>query len=172
MKTAQQNTLYIILIVIIQTIISNFLHTGTYVTVSLLPLLLLMMPVHWPTARLLIVCVAVSLPVDIFAEGVTGMNVAALLPAAMVRDGMIRLFTTNGSREREGYISTDWMGRPRFIILVSAILIVFLSLYVTFECAGARPALFILLKTLASYAVNLVLYLILQNAALKEPKER
>lgn len=173
MKTgAQHNTLYIILIVIIQTIITSFIYTGPYLTVTLLPFVILMMPVNWTTAKTLIAATLSALPVDLFAEGVIGLNTAAILPAVLAREGVIRAFTANDQRDREGMISAEWLGWLRFTVLASAVLIVFLVLYIIFECAGTRPTSFILLKTALSYAANLAIYALLQQAVLKPPKNR
>lgn len=172
MKTVQHNSIYIILIVIIQTIIANFIYAGAYITISLLPFILLMLPMQWSTARVLAISVLVSLPADVFAEGVIGLNMASLLPAALVREWMIRIFAAGGQRDREGTVSSDWLGRGRMIIFISVILIVFLALYVIIECSGTRSAVFILSKTAVSYAVNMAIYLLLWQAVLKPSKTK
>lgn len=173
MKTPQQrsNPWYIVLAVLIQIVISNFVYTGPYINVTLLPFIVLTMPMGWSTVKVMTIATVSALPVDFFAEGVAGLNMAALLLSVIVWEIFANAFTANGQREREGIMSIEWLGRWRYLLLTVSVLTVFLIIHTVLECAGTRPASFIALKITLSCLVNTPLYFLLQAVLLKKHKK-
>lgn len=171
MKSPQQNNLHILLMVLLQTGVTNFIYAGPYVTVSILPLAVLSMPLAWSTRRTMLAAAAAALAVDLLAEGAAGLNLAALIPAVIVRDAILPMMTTRESMEREGHVSLQWLGTGRFVFLTSAMLFVFTAIYSVIDCAGTRPAGFILLKTAISFAANLLLYVPIAASLLKPERK-
>lgn len=171
MKAPQQNNLHLLLMVLLQMAVTNFIYAGPYLSISILPLAVLMMPLSWSTRRTLLTAVAAALAVDLLAEGAAGLNLAALLPTVIVRDGLLPLMTTKESMEREGHVSLQWLGTGRFVFLTAAMLLVFTAIYSIIDCAGTRPAGFILLKTAVSFAVNLLIYFPIAASLLKPERK-
>lgn len=171
MRAVPQNNLHIVLLVIIQMVITNFIYLGPYITISILPFTILMMPLGWRTWQILLGAAAVSVPVDLLAEGVLGMNMAALLPTVFVRQWMIFLYTPANQRDREGLISSEWLGNIRLILMIALMLATFLFIYTILECAGTRPMSFVCFKFIISLVINTLLYYPMALVILKLPKK-
>lgn len=170
MRLIPQNKLNILLLVIMQMIISNFIYLGPYIIISLMPFVMFLMPLSWSQGRMLLLTAAVSLPVDIFAEGVPGLNALALLPIAYARPLLLSITAASDSKGREGVISPEWMGTRGFTALAGISLLAFLTIYNIADCAGTRPASFVATRTLISTVINLALYIPLSRTILKLPK--
>ena len=86
MRTNRNFTLIYILLVIGQILICNFINTGPYLMLSVLPALILCLPPGIPVSLLMLMAAISGLAVDWLAEGITGLNMAALVPVAFVRN--------------------------------------------------------------------------------------
>ena len=74
-----------LLLAAIQLLICNYLNISAYITISLLPVLILCFPTRFSTLSAMLVAFATGLATDLLAEGTIGLNVFALLPVAAVR---------------------------------------------------------------------------------------
>lgn len=71
------------LLVIGQIILCNFTNLGPYVTLTMLPAMILCMPLTVSTPLCMITAFVTGLSVDWLAEGLVGINAAALVPVAL-----------------------------------------------------------------------------------------
>ena len=69
-----------LLLVVAQILICNYFHLTPYVTLSLLPVMVLCLPVRVSTLGALFIAFATGMSVDFLAEGLPGLNTLALLP--------------------------------------------------------------------------------------------
>ena len=90
---ANQNfgTLYILL-VICQIFLCNYCPLGPYIMLSILPAMVLCMPLNISTPVCMIMAFASGLAVDWLSEGILGLNAAAIVPVALVRKSFITFF--------------------------------------------------------------------------------
>ena len=91
MKIRNFRTLYILLLVC-QIILCNYSNLGPYVMLSMLPAMVLCIPLSVGTPLCLLIAFASGLSVDWLSEGLIGLNTSALLPAAVLRKPFIRMF--------------------------------------------------------------------------------
>ena len=80
-----------LLLVAVQMLICNYLNLSPYLTLSLLPVLILCVPLRLPTFWTLLLAFATGSAVDLLSEGLLGLNALALVPVAFVRKEVIRL---------------------------------------------------------------------------------
>ena len=80
------------LLVIGQVILCNFTNLGPYVTLTMLPAMILCVPLTVSTPLCMILAFATGLTVDWLAEGLIGINAAALVPVALLRKPLVRFF--------------------------------------------------------------------------------
>ena len=101
----------------------------------------------WVVFNVLMLAAAVSgLAVDWLAEGVIGLNMAAAIPVAFIKRGIVRLMFGEEILERGEHFSVRKNG---FIKVSAAILIctaLFLAVYIFTDSAGTRPFLFNLIR--------------------------
>ncbi len=159
MKTERNITLMYILLVVAQILICNFINTGPYVFISILPVLVLCLPLNIPSVLLMLVAAACGLAVDWMAEGIVGLNMLALVPVAFIRNFTVTLLFGRDRKDRTEDFS---MKKNGFLRVSAAILLcqaVFLAVYIIADGAGTRPFLSCLLRFASSLACGYILSL-------------
>lgn len=128
-----------LLLTVAQILICNYFHLTPYVTLSLLPVMVLCLPVRISTTAALFIAFATGLSVDFLAEGLIGLNTLALLPVAFLRMPLIRLIFGEDliSRKEDFTVRKNGMGKVTLAILLVQAL--FLLLYIWADGAGTRP---------------------------------
>ena len=92
MKVSQHfGTLYTLL-VIGQIVLCNYSQLGPYVMLTMLPAMVLCIPPSVSTITGMLIAFASGLSVDWLSEGLLGLNTAAILPVALMRKGVIKIF--------------------------------------------------------------------------------
>ena len=81
-----------ILLVIVQMIICNYFQFSPYFVISILPAMVLCIPLTISTNVCMLIAFATGLSVDWLAEGLIGINASALIPVAYARMTFVRIF--------------------------------------------------------------------------------
>lgn len=159
-----------LLLVIAQILTCNYFHFSYYVTLSILPLLVLCLPLRTGMVGSLLIAAAVGLAVDLLADGVAGLNAAALIPVAFVRRGVIGAVFGSGVFARNEDISIRKHGRPKFALAIVLVQALFLLVYIALDGAWTRPLWFNALRFAASLLAGEAVSLLL--AGLLVPDDR
>ena len=78
-----------VLLVIAQMLLCNYFHFTPYIMLTILPIMVFCIPTRVSVFWTLIIAFVTGLAVDYFAEGIIGLNAAALLPVAILRRTLI-----------------------------------------------------------------------------------
>ncbi len=145
--------IYLILL-IAQLLLSTYALFSPYVMVTLLPVMVLCIPIRVGTVPAMLIAFASGLSVDLLSEGLLGLNALALVPVALARNTLIRLIFGGElfAREEDFSIRRSGLGKVAVAILLSTAL--FLAVYIWADGAGTRPFLFNTLRLAASLAVS------------------
>lgn len=151
------------LLVIGQIILCNFTNLGPYVTLTMLPAMILCMPLTVSTPLCMITAFVTGLSVDWLAEGLVGINAAALVPVALMRKPLVKFFLGEDLITRGDSFSFRKNGAGKISMLILTSLVIFLSIYVMLDGAGTRPTWFNLTRAGVSLACNYLLSLIVTD---------
>ena len=160
MRTGQNFGILYILLLICQVLLCNYFQITPYAMITLLPAMILCIPLTISTIGCMLIAFASGLAVDWLAEGVIGLNAAALMPVALLRKSLIRIYFGEDLITRKDSFSL----RKYVIAKVSAALFsalaVFLIIYIVLDGAGTRTILFNLIRggitLILSYLVSLI----------------
>ena len=149
-----------VLLVIAQMLLCNYFHFTPYIMLTILPIMVLCIPTRVSVFWTLIIAFVTGLAVDYFAEGIIGLNAAALLPVAILRRTLIEAIFGPEPFEQEENITVKKYGLAKVSLAIFIITAIFLLIYNIADCAGTRPFIFILAKVclslLASYILSLL----------------
>ena len=151
------------LMVIGQVILCNFADFGPYVTLSLLPAMVLCVPLTISTPLCMLTAFVTGLSVDWLAEGVVGINAAALVPVALMRKPLIRFFLGEDLITRSDSFSFKKNGLAKISMILIVEILIFLSIYVILDGAGTKPVAFNLTRIGVSFVCNYILAIIVTN---------
>ena len=163
-------TLYILLLVF-QIILCNYSNLGPYVMLSMLPAMVLCIPLSVGTPLCLLIAFLSGLSVDWLSEGLIGINTSALLPVAVLRRPFISSFIGEDLIVRKDNFSIRKNGFSKIFFALLASTAIFMCLYVFLDGAGTRPFWFSAARFGASLAANMVLGLIVVNVLTGEEKK-
>lgn len=148
------------LLLVIQVLICNFLHLTQFIYLTILPMMVLLIPLDLSTVAAMLIAFASGFAVDWLADGILGLNVLALVPVALLRKPIISLVFGEEVFARGEDISIKSQGiLPMSVAFIMAGA-VFLIIYVWADGAGTRPFWFSLARFGASLVAGFILSLL------------
>ena len=147
------------LLLVAQLLFSNYAVFTPYVTLSILPVMVLCIPIRVGTGLAMLIACATGLTVDLVSEGLLGLNALALVPVAFLRNRIIGLVFGGElfAREEDFSVQRSGFGQVALALLMAQAL--FLILYVWADGAGTRPLWFQAARVGASLAAGFLVSL-------------
>lgn len=153
-----------LLLLVLQMLLCNYLNLSPYVTISLLPVMILMLPIRFGTVFAMVLAFVSGLAVDWLSEGVVGLNALALVPVALARKGIIYLVFGSEFFARKENISPRKHGYTKMSVAIVMALGLFLLIYIWADGAATRPFSFNALRFAVSLVAGWLLSLLLSKA--------
>jgi len=151
------------LMTLAQIILCNFTNLGPYDMLSLLPAMVICVPLTVSTPLCMLLAFATGLSVDWLSEGLVGLIAASLVPVALMRKPLIRFFLGEDLITRSDSFSFRKNGIGKITMLLFIATVLFLGIYIILDGAGTRPVWFNLTRLGVSLACNCILALIVTN---------
>lgn len=142
------------LMVVIQVIVCNFAPPVPYMTVSILPALILLLPIGFHTFQDLLLAFVAGILVDLLSDGIPGLNVAALLPVAFLRRSITILVFGKELYARDESVSLEKHGTLKLSVAILIVQFIFFIIYIFIDAAGTRTLWFCLLWLVLSMATS------------------
>lgn len=162
MRTQSFGLLFI-LMVLGQMILCNFAGFSPYVMLSMLPAMIICVPLTVSTPLCMLIAFVTGLSVDWLSEGLIGLNASSLIPVALMRKPLIRFFLGEDLIVRSDSFSIRKNGLGKISLVLGVSLMIFLGIYIFLDGAGTRPVWFNMARFWVSFACNMVLALIVTN---------
>ncbi|MBO4634892.1 MAG: hypothetical protein J5669_05925 [Bacteroidales bacterium] len=144
------------LLLIAQLLFSNYCVFTPYVMLSILPVMVLCIPLRVGTTGAMLIAFATGLAVDLLAEGITGLNALALVPVALLRKPVIGLILGHDLFARGEDFSIRKNGFMQIMLALLLVQALFLAIYVWADAAGTRPLWFNAVRWGASMAAGIL----------------
>ncbi|MBO4742206.1 MAG: hypothetical protein J5533_01100 [Bacteroidales bacterium] len=148
-----------IVLAVVQIILCNFLDLSRYAVLSFLPVLILMLPLKLGNVPMMLISFALGFAVDFFSTGMLGLTAASLVPVGLLRNALVLSLFGDELGPREGELTLNWFGVPKFALATLILCSVYFLVYVWIDSAGTygfwAGALRFALSTLLSTPVCL-----------------
>ena len=165
----QNYIMMFLLIVGVQLLICNYLHISTFLTLSILPCAILLMPTRYSPVVAMLLAFVSGLAVDTLAEGVTGLNALALVPVAGARRWICGFIFGKELTSTGEDVSMMKYGTGKMALAIFIAQFIFLSIYISvISCPNL--GLFNALRFSVSLVAGTLISLIIAN--LLDPNER
>lgn len=139
MKTNQNFTVTYILLAVAQMVICNYFKVSPYVYITILPAMILALPLKIGTIGSMAVAFVTGLGVDFLAEGIIGLNALALVPVALVRLPLLQMVMGDEDSGKENPFGARSASFGRILLAVTIAYAIFTAVYVIADGAGVRP---------------------------------
>lgn len=143
-----------VLLLVAQLLLSNYFYVTPYIYLSILPVLILTVPIRVGSIPLMLIACASGIAVDWLSDGVMGLNAFALIPVAFARNGIISLVFGPEPFARKEDFSAGRHGPGKVAVAVALAQILFLVVYIWADGAVARPLWFSAARLGASFAAG------------------
>lgn len=163
MKMNQHFGILYVLLLICQIILCNYSPLGPYIVLSILPAMTLCIPLKISTVWCMFIAFGSGLATDWLSEGLIGINAASLIPVALSRKVIIRVFFGEDLIIRNDSFSFNKYGIAKVSAAILTAITIFLVFYIALDGAGTRPMWFNLVYFGASLLCNWILGLIVAN---------
>lgn len=150
----QNYTVLFLLLLVAQILISDFFNFFPYVTLSILPVMILCLPPSRNTTAAMFIAFASGLAVDFLAEGLPGLNALALVPVALCRNGIVRFVFGQEARDA---------GRDKAFFAIVLAQSLFLVIYIWADGGAAHTLVFNLIRFACSLLAGSLLSLVIAN---------
>lgn len=151
------------ILIVAQLVISNYFNLSPYIMLTILPVMVLCLPTKIDTVVSMFIAFATGLVIDLFSEGVIGINILALIPVAFCRKTIIRFIFGEEMISRNDTFSIKRNGLGK---VVSAVVIpqsLFLLIYLIADGAAIRTFLFFMGRFFSSLAAGTVVSVAIVN---------
>ncbi|MDE6872279.1 MAG: hypothetical protein K2O58_05055 [Bacteroidales bacterium] len=164
MKNAVQNFgIMFPLLLIAQVLISNYFNFSPYAMLSILPAMILCLPVSMNTIWVMAIAFASGLAVDFLAEGLLGLNTLALVPVALSQKTVIRVIMGEDLLTRQENFSFKKNGAAKISYALVIVQAIFFMIYIFADGAGVRPMWFNMARFAGAMACTFPLSLVTVN---------
>lgn len=163
MRMNQHFGILYILLLICQLILCNYSPLGPYIMLTMLPAMILCVPLTISTIGCMFIAFGSGLAVDWLAEGLIGINAASLIPVALARKTIIKIFLGEDLITRKDSFSFNKYGTSKVSAAIITSIAIFLAMYIMLDGAGTRPLWFNTVSFLASLLCNWLLGLLVTH---------
>lgn len=161
------NLLFFVLVFLLQLIIADYLHLGPWVSLTLIPFLIVSIPLSRSPHAVMLAAFGLGLGLDILSAGVLGLNAFAAVLAAAPRKFFYRTLVNADRQDKTEVPLPAETGLVKYIKYLTAVLAIYLAAYILLDCVSVRPPAFLAVKfavsTVASLALSLLLVIPLQS---------
>lgn len=145
-----------ILFLVAQIIVWTYFNFSQFVMLTVLPAMILAIPVRHGTIFSMFIAFITGFIVDFLAGGMLGLTSLALVAVAFVRVPVLRLAFGNELFSRGGNISAKNFNQMKLFISLLLATSVFVLIYVWADGAGTRPFWFNAVKVGASLVASAI----------------
>lgn len=148
-----------LLLLLAQLLLSNYFNISPYIMVTILPVMVMCIPIRVGPVPAMVIAFATGLAVDLLSEGLLGLNAIALVPVALLRNTIIKFIFGDELFARKEDFCPKRNGLGKTAMAIFAGLAVFVIIYVWVDSAGTRPFWFNAARWGASVASSFLLSL-------------
>ena len=152
---------YCILLFLLQLVISDYVHLGPWITLCLLPLLILQIPRSRRPHVVMLIAFGLGLGLDILSDGVPGLNAFAAVLAAAPRKFFYRLLVNADRQDKTEVPLLRETGLLKYLKYLGVLTAIYLAAYTLVDCISVRPLGYIAAKFLISWVASTALCLLL-----------
>ena len=158
------------LLIIAQMLLTHFLRVSPYLTLCILPVMVLCIPIRVNTIGAMLIAFVTGLIVDLVGEGVLGLNTLALVPVGFFRNQIIQLvFGTEVFARGEDFSARrNGVGKVALAALIAEA--IFFILFIWVDGAGTRPFGFNLLRFVCSLGGSMLLAMLTLDLLAPDPR--
>jgi len=147
-----------------QILATNYLNLSQYIVLTVLPGLILCMPVSFKPMKTMLISFLIGVAVDFFSNGILGMTSFALVPVALGRQAVISLIFGAEAASTRDTVPLKRYGIVSFILAIFICTAAYFLFFIPLDSAGTRAIGFNLARYLLSVLSSTLVSILLVGA--------
>ncbi len=157
MRISLAHLVYYLLVFVLQVLLTNLVDTGLWVTLTLLPLIVIGFPATWDIRITMPVGFVLGLTADLATGGVPGTSAAACVALAALREPLYRGIVSPDGQNPAWTPSVRTLGIWTYLKFALAVYALYMLVFVLLDGFTLTPILFILARTALSTLAGVAL---------------
>ena len=124
------------ILLVAQVLLGNYFPLSRYVLISMLPAIILLLPLDTRPIVAMLLSFALGFAVDFFSTGMLGLSSLALVPVGLVREAVITMVFGDELSARSEELSLQRLGIPKMALASLMLCSVFFLVYIWADSAG------------------------------------
>lgn len=145
----------IIIIILLQIICEHYLYFGQYIIISLLPIIILSLPIRTNSSVAMLIAFVIGLVTDILSNSIIGITPASMVILATCRNAFVHSLRENENVNKNSAPTVEIMGDKMFLTYIIVSYIVYISAYNFIEIAEITNKTYFFLRILISSVINI-----------------
>ncbi len=162
MKNYRFILVYVILLAV-QVLLVSYFSLARYVLISVLPALILMLPLKTGKVWTMLIGFGLGFVVDFFSNGMLGITSLALVPVAFARDTVVGMVFSDELSSRGDEISVSRFGVPKVALASLLLCSLYFTVFIWADSAGTVPFWNCALRFVLSVLVSTPLSVVVSN---------
>ena len=157
-----------VILLVMQILMTEFRNISPFLLLSVFPLFIATLPMNINYTLLMFIAAGYGLTVDIFTEGVIGLNAAALTAMAVVLKPVMLLIVPKNLLDNVYYIMSKEISFARFVFINMLLCSVYLTVYLLSDSIGHGMFLYNLFRFGVNFVINVILWVFLEYVFVKQ----
>lgn len=151
-----------LILIICQILLSEYVNIWPILYIAIFPQFIILLPPTTNRSVQMLTALALGLCIDIFADGVLGLNAAALVAMAYLRPSVLKITLSRGLLENSDNqpLLHKNVEIQKLAMLTAIMLAIFFCVYVAIDSAGTFPLWYVAVKVAICTAVNTAISLV------------
>ena len=137
MKSNVNSWSLFVCLLVVQLVISNYVNLSPFISLTILPAMVMCTPMSMPTAWVMAVAFLTGISTDLLTAGAVGLNAVSLVPVAAARNFIVTLVCGNEVVER----GSDFNFKKYGALKVITVTLLSLALFHHCGCCGNKTIL-------------------------------
>lgn len=148
-----------VLLIFCQILLSEYVNIWPVLYIAIFPQFIILLPPALNRSLYMLIAFALGFAIDIFADGVPGLNAAALVAMAYSRPFMLKLILSKGGIEStDNFPLLPRSVEPQKLVALNALMMaVFFTVYALLDSAGSFTFWYTLLKIVLCIIANTII---------------
>lgn len=160
-----KSILFFLLIFLLQAVLQGYIDVSPMIQFCLLPMVIAALPYNWKSPVTMVVAFGIGLAADAISGGIPGINAAACVLVAGLRDWIYRKAVSTDNRSAASAPTIHNLDKLQYIKFISILSAAYCILFVFMDSFSLAPFWGNLLRMLTTFAVSTLLIIIFSHFA-------
>lgn len=168
MNTVVKYCILGVILLVMQILMTEFINIFPFLLLSVFPVFIATLPVNINYTLLMFIAAGYGLTVDIFTEGVVGINAAALTAMAVTLKPVILLTVPKNLLDNVYYVMSKEVSFARLVIVNMLLCFVYLTVYLLLDSIGHGMFLYNLFRFGVNFTIDVIFWVLLEYIFVKQ----